>query len=362
MNLQLFAGERTEQATPRRLEKARQRGQVFKSMEVISAATLLGAYAGLQTAGPLAWAAIAELAGEVWGHLSRPDLQVDTVVTLLIRMVQAAALAVGPVVGMVLVAGLTANYAQVGFVFSLEPLFPQFSRIDPMSGLQRLFSKRALVELVKALLKVSIIGYVSYLTVRSDLVHFPELLDAAPAAAAAQAAATTTRVILRVALVMLALAAADWLYQRFEYETSLRMTKQEVKQEHRESEGSPELKQQIRRRQRAAAARRMMHDVPKADVVVTNPTHYAVALRYRPGEAAAPKVLAKGQGFIALRIRDIARQSQVPVVENPPLARALHASVEIGDMVPPELYQAVAEVLAYVYRLRGDNRPPADKR
>lgn len=351
MNLQGFAQERTEQATSRRLEKARERGQVFKSMELVSAVTLLAAAVGLEFSGPWVWAALQHLAQSTWGNLRQEDLTVAGIFTTLPRLLVTVGIAAGPVAAAVLLCGVLVQYLQVGMVFSTETLYPDLNRIDPIRGLQRLFSKRALVELLKSIAKVAVVATVAYLSIKGDLVRFVGLGGAHPLAGVLLAAQITGRVMLRVGIVMLILAVADWFYQRSEYLTHLKMTKQEVKQEHRESEGSPEVRQRIRSRQRQMARRRMMNDVAKADVVVTNPTHFAIALKYDPA-AAAPQVLAKGQDFVAKRIREVARTHGVMVVENPPLARTLYATVEIGEEIPPALYQAVAEVVAVVFRTR----------
>ncbi|MFO7171543.1 MAG: flagellar biosynthesis protein FlhB [Bacillota bacterium] len=353
MRLQFFAREPTEPATPRRLEKAREQGQVFRSPEVVAVATLLAAYLALVATGAWTWDRLSRFAVRWWGDLSRMELTPGNLPGLAWQVVATALLAAAPVAGLVLAAGLLANYLQVGFLFTLRPLAPDLRRIDPIQGLRRILSRRALAELVKSLAKVAVVGWVAYRTVAGALPKLPLLLGSSPGGVLAETARLVGLLLGRVALTMAVLAFLDYLYQRWEYFQSLRMTREEIKEELRETEGSPEIRQAIRRRQRELARRRMMAEVPKADVVVTNPTHYAVALRYVPGEMEAPVVVAKGRGFVALRIREVAAAADVPVVENPELARGLYFSVEIGDPVPPELYRAVAEVLAFVYRLKG---------
>lgn len=353
MYLQRFAREPTEPATPRRLEQARQRGQVYKSTEVIAAATLLASYLALEWAGPGAWATLSRFAAETWGSLLRPDLTLEAVMALARQIIAVTVLVAAPVAGAVLVAGLLANYLQVGVLFSLDPVTPDFSRIDPLQGLRRLFSRRSLAELLKAVAKVVVIGYIAYRTVTAQLGDLPALVDLAPAALLNRVADLAATVIFRVLLAMLALAILDYLYQRHEFLQQMRMTRQEVKEEFKETEGSPEMRAAIRKRQRELSRRRMMAEVPKADVVVTNPIHFAVALRYDQGQMDAPQVVAKGAGYVALKIRQVAEAHGVPVVENPPLARSLYSGVELGEKIPAELFQAVAEVLAFVYRLKG---------
>lgn len=352
MNLQLFSQEKTEEATPRKREEARRRGQVFKSMELSGAATLLATYLMLRYVGPYMAGRVLAFSRTLWEQGAMQDWSEAGVRVLLINVVVVVALVSAPVVLGAAIAGLAGNLLQVGFLFSLEPLVPSLERINPFSGLQRLFSRRSLAELVKSLAKLGIIGYVAYKTVADDLGAFPMLLGLELPQVVVFLSGLVSRLLLWVGICLLVLALADYLYQRWEHERSLRMSKQEVKEEFKQTEGNPEVRSKIRQKQREMARHRMMQDVKKADVVVTNPTHYAVAIAYKPGEMPAPKVLAKGQGLIALRIREIAKEHDVPVLENPPLARELHKVVDIGQEVPAALYQAVAEVLAFVFQLR----------
>jgi flagellar biosynthetic protein FlhB len=263
--------------------------------------------------------------------------------------------AIGPLVGALMLVGVVANLAQVGFMFSHQALKPDWQRLNPLTGLKRIFSGRGLVELLKSLLKLTIIGVIVYITLRD---HYPTLASTSRMSLAAAASSLTQiglTVGLRVGAAMLVLAVADYFFQRYEFEKSLRMTKQEVIEEAKRQE-NPQLKARIRSRQRQLAMSRMMAAVPKADVVITNPTHLAVALSYKKGQMRAPQVVAKGERLVAGRIKEIAQAHGVPLVENKPLARALFSSVEIGHEVPLDLYQAVAEVLAFVYRLKNSYR------
>jgi flagellar biosynthetic protein FlhB len=252
-----------------------------------------------------------------------------------------------------LIAGLAGNILQIGFEIHVEPLAPKLSKLNPLTGLKRILSLRGLVELGKSLAKIVFIAAIAWGVVSGYLTEFPTLVRRDIGGIWEFTHTAAFRIILYVCLAMVVLAVLDYAYQRWQHEQSLKMTKQEVKDERKQTEGDPQIKARIRSLQRQAAYHRMMAEVPKADVVITNPTHLAVALRFDPTEMAAPRVVAKGADHIAERIRDIARSHDVPLVENKPLAQALFKLAEPGDTIPVELYRAVAEVLAYVYRLKG---------
>ncbi|HWQ61510.1 MAG TPA: flagellar biosynthesis protein FlhB, partial [Negativicutes bacterium] len=287
----------------------------------------------------------------VFSHFSTADFTINQVYLLLIEFGVVFLKAVLPVMLVVLVISLAVNLLQVGFVFSLEPLMPQLDRINPISGFQRLFSLRAIAELVKSLCKLTIIGYFVYRFIMRETALVPQLIGADLTDSLRYTAGLVVNLALEIGAVILVLAALDYFYQWWEYNKSLKMSKQEIKEEFKQTEGNPQIKGKIKERQRAMAMRRMMQEVPKATAVVTNPTHFAVAIRYDKS-MSAPEVVAKGQDFLAERIKQVAKENRVAVVENKPLARALYATVEVGDNIPPELYQAVAEVLAYVFRLK----------
>jgi flagellar biosynthetic protein FlhB len=352
VNLQRFAGERTEAATPKRRDEARHRGQVARSVEVSTAVTLLTAWGLLNLFGGQMAGQLQRFAQTLWENGPTQDWTPEGIRLLLLRTLGIIVVVAAPIAVGSLVTGLAANLLQVGFLLSLEPLTPNLNRINPLEGFKRLFSRRSLVEMVKSILKLGLVGYVAYQTVRDDLERFPSLLTVGLPGSLGFLLSLVSRLLLTLGILMLALAIADYLYQRYEYEVSLRMTKQEVKEEFKNIEGNPEIRAKIRQKQREMARRRMMADVPKADVVVTNPTHFAVALAYNQAAMGAPKVLAKGQGLVALRIREIAKEHGIPIVENKPLARELHKVVEVGQEIPYTLYQAVAEVLAFVYQLK----------
>lgn len=354
-NLQLFAddqgsGERTESATPKRREEARQKGQVFKSSDlnaaVILAAGTVVTFATLPyMVSTLRQFTATYLLSRGWYDFS-PEYSQFLLVEVMLVMAQLAM----PILGTTFAAALLVSFVQVGFVFSAEPLSPKLDRINPLSGFKRIFSKRALVEMVKSIAKVVITGWIVYATLRGQFHVFPRFVDMDIIAMVKILSEMIFEIALKVGLVFVIIGVADYFFQWYEYEQSLKMSKYDIKQEYKQSEGDPQLKARQKQIQREYAMRRMMAEVPKADVVITNPTHFAVVLKYEADTMQAPMVVAKGQDFIAQKIRELAREHQVVMVENPPLARTLFYSVEIGAQVPEEMYQAVAEVLAFVYR------------
>lgn len=283
--------------------------------------------------------------------LATPDFTFQSVQLIYVKAVVVLLKTVLPLLFVIMIIAVIINFMQVGAMFSTEVIMPKFSKLNPISGFQRLFSKRSLVELAKSIFKVCIIGYFIYRFAVLQTGDIPKLINMEIIDSVALAASLVIDLAFQIIAVMMILAIFDYIYQWWEHNQSLKMSKQEVKEEFKQTEGNPQIKSKIKEKQRAIAMRRMMQEIPKADVVVTNPTHLAIALKYEKN-MSAPVVLAKGQDFIAERIKQVAREHKVVVVENKPLARALYPIVEIGDVVPPELYQAVAEVLAYVYRLK----------
>lgn len=356
-DLQLFAEERTEKATPHRREEARKRGQVARSIEINSAVILLCTFLAIKGLSPWLGTQVANFGKCIFGDFLLQDFDQKTLLHLLTFTAVAFFQVCLPVMAVALGAGLVANYFQVGFLLTGYPLTPRLERINPISGWKRIFSRRALLELGKAVAKVGITGYLVYSTIKANLFIFPRLVNMSLADAVGQIGDLSSKIILRIGIFLLLLAVIDYIYQYWEYDKNLRMTKQELKEEHRQYEGDPLIKGRIRQRQRQVSYHRMMQQVPRADVVITNPTHYAVALRYEPQEMDAPVVLAKGMDALALRIREIAHQYGIAIYEDPPLARVLYKSVDIGQAIPSELYEAVAGVLAFVYRLRQHKLP-----
>lgn len=352
VRLQRFAGERTERATPKRRSDARREGQIPKSAELTSSLGFLGAVIALRLVGPSIWSGWETSLVNGFSHLSNQPVTQAGWLALGTQTIWQLVRLVLPIIAVAGVVGLMASYAQVGVVFLPQLLLPKFDRIQPISGFKRLFSVRSGVEAIKSLLKLSIVGLVTWITMNGVIGQVLNTSDSGIAVLPALVGRIVYRLALEIGSMMLALSAADALWQRYEFERSIRMSKQDIRDERKQQEGDPKIKSNIRRRGYALAFRRMMQAVPQADVVITNPTHFAVALQYQPSAMVAPVVLAKGQDDIALRIRQVAQQNGVALVENRPLAQSLYQRVEIGQPVPKELYAAVAEVLAYVYRLK----------
>ena len=343
---------RTEKPTPRRLQKAREKGQVAHSKEVPSAAVLLGSILTLSYMGP-------RLIGSLTNEM-REVLQIrvpsEVTVPFLAGLMQRTALDLSLTVGVVMLAALTwslvANFCQSGMVVSWEPLGVHFGKINPKNGLSRIFSKNGLVELLKSLAVTIVVSYISYKVVIGHLPLYPRLVLMDARKLLYWTSTISYDVFLRVGVFLLLLALGDYAFQRYRFLEQLKMTKQEVKDEFKDIEGDPLTRGRIRRIQREMARKRMMAEVPKADVVITNPTHFAVALSYKVESMDAPQVVAKGVGFLALKIKELAQQHGVPLVENRPLAQTLYKTVEVGESIPASLYKAVAEILAYIYRAR----------
>lgn len=351
--------EKTEQATPRRREEARKKGQVARSMELNSFAILFFGVLILLFAGPSMVREMAQVTRDLLTNVTSIAGNVENYNRLLVHLSLRCLLILAPVFVALICVGLLINVAQVGFSASAEVLQPKFDKLNVVNGLKRLLSRRSLIELVRDLLKLTIIGWVAWYAVKVELDRLIVLADADPAGILSITAWALFRVSIKVVLALLLLALFDYAFQRWEFERSIRMTKQELKEEYKLYEGSPQLRARIRQVQRELSRMRMSKEIPKADVVVTNPTSLAVALKYDAETMSAPTVVAKGARLIADRIKEIARDAGVPIVENKPLARALYSSVEIGAVVPAELFKATAEVLAYVYRLRGKAAPGA---
>lgn len=346
------SSEKTEEPTERKKQESRKKGQVAKSAELSSVFIILAAFIALKTAGPLIYGKLTGYMRFVLGGLNgRGDFTIQSAHIVFMEAGMSFFEAILPVMISVLLVAVSVSLLQVGLSFNPDTIMPQFSRINPMSGFGRIFSKRSLVELVKSLLKITIIGYFIYRFIRKETLRIPSLMMAEIPDSFALLAGIIYDLAIQIAMVILVLAILDYGYQWWEHMQNLKMSKQEIKQEMKQTEGNPQVKGKIREKQRAMAMRRMMSEVPKADVVVTNPTHFAVAIKYESG-MEAPTVVAKGTDFIAQRIREIARENDVVVVENKPLAQALFKNTEIGDIIPPDLYKAVAEILAYVYRLK----------
>ncbi|MBI3099761.1 MAG: flagellar biosynthesis protein FlhB [Planctomycetes bacterium] len=344
--------DRSEPATPRRREEARERGHVARSQDLSAALGLLGAVLALYFVGDALFADLRSFTVLMLGHLAEADVSLDSVGALAWTGFLFCFQMMMPFLAAVFVVALAANYVQVGFLFTGEPLTPNWERLDPIAGLQRFFSMRALVRLATGLFKLGILTTVLYLTLSGEVNPLLHLMDVAPSQLSAYVAATAFVLCLRAALALVVLALLDFGFQRWQYEIDLRMTRAEVKEELKRLEGDPKIRERRRAIQRQLAMQRMMQKVPKATVVITNPTEVAVAIQYDQTDETqrAPKVVAKGMGYVAERIRNIAHEHEIPIVEKPWLARALYKGVAVDKEIPPDLYAAVAEVLAYVFR------------
>jgi flagellar biosynthetic protein FlhB len=346
--------ERTEQATPKKKQEARKKGQVAQSREISSVMILMASTAFFYFAGSWMFWNLSEFVTGVYQNIDTlrfTDVHDASAFSLEILYKLLSVLL--PFLIPIAIAGFVANVFQVGFQLNSEAMAPKLSKLNPLSGMKRFVSIKSLVELGKSILKIIVIGSTVYILIKSDMEAFPALIQQEVGQILKFIAQTSLKVCFYVCLAMLVLAVIDYIYQRWQYEKDLKMTKQEVKDEQRQTYGDPKVKARIRGVQMEMARRRMMEAVPEADVVITNPTRLAIALKFDAQEMIAPRVLAKGAGFIAHRIREIAEENHIPILEEKPLAQSLYKMVEIGDYIPAELYRAVAEVLAYVYRLKG---------
>ncbi|SES75554.1 flagellar biosynthetic protein FlhB [Oceanobacillus limi] len=351
LDLQFFAGEKTEKATPKKRQDERKKGKVAKSQDVNTAILLLLSFIILFVFGGYMKNIMTTLFQHTFTEYIHWDLTPNTVYQVFIEGTIETAKLVAPIMLVAIIAGFASNLMQIGFLFTTEPLKLDLKKIDPIQGAKRIFSIRALVELLKSLFKIVFIGAITFSTIwifKDDM-----MMTAFKDTESSLAFFGQTTMIMGFAAIiaLLFLSVFDYTYQRYDFEKNMRMSKQDVKDEYKNIEGDPLIKSKIKERQRQMAMSRMMSEVPNADVVITNPTHFAIAIKYDEEKSSAPYVLAKGVDHLAFRIKEIAKAHEVVTVENRPLARSLYDKVEIGDTIPEEFYQAVAEVLAYVYRL-----------
>ncbi len=345
--------EKTEKATPKKIRDAREKGQVARSQELSAIAVMLTGAMALLALGPALAGNLKGMASWLLRDCNHFVLTPDTAPALLVQFAATAGKAVAPIIGAIAVIAVAISYLQVGPLFSTKAMEPKLSRISPISGVKRLLNMRSLFNLARDLLKLFLIAIVAYYAIKAEIPLFVTFPDLAVPQIASGMVSIAFRVTLKVVATLIVIGLADFAWQRFDYFRGLRMTKHEVKEELKQTEGNPQIKGRIRSLQREVAKRRMMTGVPEADVVITNPTHLAVALKYDTEAMEAPTVIAKGQRLVAEAIKKIAREAGVPLVENKPLAQTLFKTVEIGMQIPGHLYQAVAETLAYVYSLKG---------
>ena len=352
-DLQLFAegGDKTEEPTDKKRRDARKKGQVARSQELNAAFVLLAGFFVIKILWEYIYTNIADYSAYIFANLATTSVSVEEVMKVFIEMLAIVGKTAFPIMLGIMILALGINFYQVGLVVSTEKLEPKLDNLNPINGFGRIFSKRSLVELFKSIFKILIIGFFLYLYLKDEIPFMPYFIYYDLPYSLAEIADKIFTMAFQVIGVIMVLAVIDYAYQIWQTTQDLMMTKQEVKDEYKQTEGDPQIKGKIKQKQRQMAMSRMMQEVPKADVIVTNPTHFAVALMYQQG-MSAPQVIAKGQDLVAKRIKDIARENNITIVENKPLARALFNTVDIGGFVPEELYKAVAEVLAYVYKLK----------
>lgn len=360
MQLQFFAddegGEKTEEATPKKLDDARKEGQVAKSQELTTAFSLITLFVVLKLFVSYVTNGFVDNFSMIYGSIStysKEIFNVDYAMSYMRESMKQILLIAVPMMGGALAVSLGISALQVGWKPTAKPLQPKFDRLNPVNGFKRMFSMDKLFELVKAILKIGLVGYLAYTTFKDQvgivsLVYGLELFTAVMLIG--------NMVInfgLKVSIVFLIIGVADFIYQKLKFAKDMRMTKQEIKEEFKQTEGDPKIKGQIRQKMREVSQRRMMQKIPEADVVITNPTHLACAIKYDKEVSKAPVLVAKGADYLAQKIKDVARENNVPIVENKPLARMLYHNVELDEEIPEELYQLTAEVLAYVYSING---------
>ena len=353
-DLQRFAGEKTEEPTAKKRADARKKGQVGRSQEVNSAFVLLVGFFALKLLWDSIYVSIATYTTYVFTNLNQ-TVDTENILRIFISIVLVLAKTAFPIMIFIMIIGLAVNFFQVGLNINTESIEFKLDKLNPINGFGRIFSKRSLVELAKSFFKIIVIGFFLYRFIHEQILAMPQFMFFDLTTSLALVAEIIFQMSFIVIGVIMIMAFLDYGYQKWQTTQDLKMSKQEVKDEMKQTEGDPQIKGKIRQKQRQMAMARMMKEVPKADVIITNPTHYAVALSYEQG-MVAPTVIAKGQDLVAQRIKEIGREARVPIVENKPLARTLYAAVQVGDAVPQELYQAVAEVLAYVYRLKHARR------
>ncbi|MBU9720335.1 MULTISPECIES: flagellar biosynthesis protein FlhB [Bacillaceae] len=352
LDLQYFSQEKTEKATPKKRQESRKKGQVSKSSDVNTAFILLFVFLSFMFIGPFASEQLFTLTGFTFQEYLLIELTEENVQAMFIEYTFQAVAVVAPIMLAAMVAGIVSNYMQVGFLFAPEAIKMKLEKINPIKGFKRIFSVRALVEFLKSMLKITLVGIVTFSVL---WIFIDDILKLSLYTVEESVRFVGNLMVimgLAVAVLLIFLSVLDYMYQKYDHEKNIRMSKQDVKDEYKKTEGDPLIKSKIKEKQRQMAMSRMMQEVPKADVVITNPTHYAVALKYDNENMEAPIVIAKGVDFIALKVIKVAKHNGVMTVENRPLARALYSQAEIGDQVPEDLFKAVAEVLAYVYRIQ----------
>lgn len=358
--LQFFAaegpgGEKTEEATPKKLQDARKEGQVAKSMELVNALSLMALFLLLKVFGGFIGREVEACFNEFYYKFDEFANVPFSVVSCSILLRETLVLIMKislPVFLGAMAAALLGNVMQVSWQVTGKPLMPKFNRLNPITGFKRLLSMEKIMELLKSILKVGVIAWVVYDAIKDKWKMVVEFYSMGFEQSLVLIFDTVIGIGLKISILFFVIGLADFMYQKFKFKREMRMTKQEIKDEFKQSEGDPQIKGRIRQKMRESSRRRMMQELPTADVVITNPTHYAVAIRYDREKTDAPEVIAKGADYLAQTIKEAAKEHDIVIVENKPLARMLYFNVEIGDQIPPELYQMVADVLVYVYKIK----------
>ncbi|MBC8257577.1 MAG: flagellar biosynthesis protein FlhB [SAR324 cluster bacterium] len=345
--------EKTEAPTEKKRRESREEGQVAFSKELSSAALLAGIVLTLVATSPAILAALRKLMSQIFMEMSQAEeLTIDSLYILSGEIFSTILPAFAPFAAMIIFIGIFSSVLQVGVRITFKALAPKFNKISPLTGLKRLFSSQSLADFLKSMAKLVIVGFVGYLTYMDKITELNGLSVSSPLAILEYNFTVVAEVAGKIVLALFAIAVFDYFYQRWHHEQQLMMTKQEVKEETKQTEGDPQLKARIRQIQREMSNARMMQEVPKADTLIVNPTHFSVAILYDREVMTAPEVTAKGADHLALRMRTVALENNVPILERPELARDLYANVEIGEDIPERFYKAIAEILAFVYRLR----------
>lgn len=363
-NLQFFAkdgpgGEKTEEPTQKKLDDARKDGKVAKSKELTNGVGLLSFFlilkfycgslgTGLIKSFSFSYSRMQEFSSLPDGNIESGDYS-GLLTQAILNMIQI----VLPVFLIAFVMAFVIDIVQVKWKPTAKPLQPKFNKLNPLNGFKRIFSKQALVELVKSVIKIILVVYIAYTTIKDKLIHLFYLYDMTVPKAIAWMGDTVISLGIKISLFYLIISLADLMYEKFKFKDEMKMTKQEIKDEYKNAEGDPQIKNKIRRKMLEVSQRRMMQELPKADVVITNPTHLSVAIKYDANVSDAPIVIAKGEDYLAMKIREVAKEHSIMIIENKPVARMLYANVDVGSAIPPELYQAVAEILAMVYHEQG---------
>ncbi|MCA9788411.1 MAG: flagellar biosynthesis protein FlhB [Cyanobacteria bacterium HKST-UBA06] len=359
------AGQKTEKPTPRRIADARKKGQVAKSQDLTAAMVIGGIMLVLSLYGPTMLAYLIRLFRQFFVHQmavsGKAPMSLDAFLHLFSSGVMHMTLLMAPFLVGAMIVGASINLFQVKPLVAFEAIHPKFNKLNPVEGFKRMFSQRALVELVKGILKIALVSAVCFFVVQAQLGFLLSTGQMTLIHASSGLFQTILNMTLGVGLALFVLGAADWRYQIFQLMKQLRMSRQEIKDEMRNSEGSPEMKRKMKSVGQSLVRKRMLAAVPQADVVLTNPTHFSVAIQYDPDECAAPRVIAKGADVLAFKIREVAKAHGVPMMENKPLARALYAQVEVDHMIPPHLFVAVAQVLAFIFTQNKGRRQQRDR-